>query len=84
MQWTRSMQMSFNSSKCKVMHLGEKNPQKESVMLDKNGESQILECTDIEKDLGVHIDNELSFNEHIIKQVNKANRTLGALKHTIK
>ena len=83
-QWTHSNQMSFNTDKCKVMHMGKKNPFKEYTMVDKYGESEVLECTDVEKDLGVHIDDKLSFNEHITKQVNKANRALGALKHTIK
>ena len=83
-RWTQSMQMAFNSDKCKVMHLGKRNLNKEYTMVDKNGELKVLESTSIEKDLGVHIDNELSFNEHITKQVIKANRALGALKHTIK
>ena len=65
------------------MHLGRGNPQKQYSMLDKNIKLCILESTDVEKDLGVHIDHDLSFTEHITKQVNKANRVLGALKHTI-
>jgi hypothetical protein len=76
--------MSFNAEKCKVMHLGRGNPQKQYTMLNKNSDLCTLEATDIEKDLGVHIDCNLNFNEHITMQVNKANRALGALKHTIK
>ena len=53
-------------------------------MLDNNGQLQAVARTETEKDLGVTIDKELSFNDHISTQVNKANRALGALKHTFK
>ena len=78
------MQMSFNTSKCKVMHLGKRNLLASYVMLDQSTEECTLERTSVEKDLGVHIDDKLSFNDHIVTQVNKANRALGALKHTFK
>ena len=82
--WTQKMQLNFNASKCKVMHLGKENPCLQYTMLNKNNVLCNLESTKLEKDLGVHIDQELSFSEHISKQVNKANRILGALKHTFK
>ena len=82
--WTKQMQMSFNAGKCKVMHLGKQNPHKQYSMLDSNNEHCVLTDTKTEKDLGVLIDCHLSFTEHITAQVNKANRALGALKHTYK
>lgn len=83
-EWTKLMQMCFNASKCKVMHLGKQNPCIPYTMLNANNEQCILERTYVEKDLGVHVDEQLSFKEHVVNQVNKANRALGALKHTFK
>ena len=82
--WTKMMQMNFNASKCKVMHLGKQNLCIPYTMMNKNNEPCQLERTSVEKDLGVHIDDKLSFQQHIVNQVNKANRALGALKHTFK
>ena len=82
--WTKVMQMNFNASKCKVMHLGKQNPCASYTMINQSNEQCELETTSVEKDLGVHIDDQLSFQEHIVNQVNKANRALGALKHTFK
>ena len=36
-----------------------------------------LEKTELEKDLGVHIDPELKFLKHVERQVNKVNMILG-------
>ena len=41
-----------------------------------------LEETELEKDLGVHIDPELKFSKHIERQVNKANRILGLIRRS--
>jgi hypothetical protein len=37
-----------------------------------------------EKDLGVYIDTKLSFDQHITKQVSKANRIMGTIRRTMK
>ena len=39
-----------------------------------------LEETTMEKDLGVHMNPELNFSQHLDRQVNKANRLLGTIK----
>jgi hypothetical protein len=41
-----------------------------------------LEETQIERDLGVQIDSELKFSQHIETQVNKANRLLGLIRRS--
>ena len=46
-----------------------------------NGAVQ-LEETELEKDLGVHIDPELKFSKHVERQVNKANRILGLIRRS--
>ena len=53
-QWSEEWQMMFNVGKCKVMHFGRSNPG--NVYSMKN---QILEHTNLEKDLGVVITSDL-------------------------
>ena len=47
-------------------------------------QTQELEESDVEKDLGVHIDNDLSFNHHIAQASSKANRILGVIRRSFK
>ena len=50
----------------------------------KDGENiNILSKTNCKKELGVHIDSELRFNEHIKNQVKRARRTAGVINSTI-
>jgi hypothetical protein len=83
-EWPKSMCMRFHPEKCKVMHLGHNNKKKEYHMTTSDGSKHILTTTDQEKDLGVTIDDKLSFSKHVSNQVNKANRVLGALRHSFK
>jgi hypothetical protein len=41
-----------------------------------------LEKSDGEKDIGVFVDENLSFNKHIQNQVNKANSIMGLIRRT--
>ena len=41
-----------------------------------------LETTVLEKDLGVNVDPELKFSQHIERQVNKANKILGMIRRS--
>ena len=43
----------------------------------------ILDSTEVEKDLGVHVDNKLNFDHHIAESVKKANKILGMLSRFI-
>jgi len=47
-EWTNKWQMSFNTKKCKVMHVGMANQRFEYVM-----EGQTVDTVDSEKGLGV-------------------------------
>ena len=73
--WANKWKMSFNTSKCRVMHLGYGNTKHEYTL---NGE--VLQETTEEKDLGILIDNELTFSKHIRGIVAKANRMLGLIR----
>ena len=67
----------FNEGKCKVVHMGSYNPKLEYQMKD-----TILTTDTSEKDLGVTIDNELKFHQHIASVVKKTSRMLGLVKST--
>jgi hypothetical protein len=75
--WADKRQMRFNSDKCKVLHLRKNNPKRVYEMRIHGRQEKInLEETQIERDLGVQIDSELKFSQHIETPVNKANRLL--------
>lgn len=76
--WALKWQMVFNASKCKVMHLGSKNPRLDYVM-DNN---TTLDTISEEKDLGVIVDDALKFDRHTESQVNKANKVLGLIRRS--
>ena len=62
------------------MHLGKKND-KHSYMISEGGQIELEETTE-EKDLGIWVDNELGFKDHINKVVNEANSTLGIIRRS--
>lgn len=64
------------------MYLGQNNPCHSYSMITGKGTPHMLLVTDEEKDLGVIMDHRLRFSKHVQAQVNKANRVLGAIKHT--
>ena len=77
MLWSQEWLLGFNENKCKVLHIGHKNPGYNYCM---NG--IILEEVEEEKDLGVLITKNLSFSKYIAKAAAKANSVLGLIKRT--
>lgn len=75
LDWANKWGMSFNISKCKVMHIGNKNP---NFTYEMNG--HLLETVAEEKDVGVFISSSLKPSLHCKKSVEKANRALFCLK----
>ena len=51
---------------------------------DENDTRTILEETTCEKDLGLHVDNQLLFDDHIHQACKKANNIMGAIRRTFK
>ena len=94
--WSEVMQMSFNLSKCHIMHLGQNNPQHQYFMhksshhhRKNNAISYKLLFHDLEEvqnetDLGVCIDNNLKFSDHISAKLAKANKMLQVIRYTFK
>ena len=71
-----------NPSKCKVLHAGNNNP---GCRYEMTIEDQVteLETTQLERDLGVHVDETLSFDQHVNLVTTKCNKLLGLIKSTI-
>ena len=66
-EWSRQWQLPFNANKCKVMHVGSKNPNREYKLND-----MILDASDHEKDLGVIIDESLKVRTHAAAAIKKS------------
>ena len=79
-QWSNKWLLSFHPDKCKVLHLGDKKGPK--FVYNMGGTP--LQETECEKDLGVKIDNNLKFSQHIDTIVNKANSIMGIIRRTFK
>ena len=79
--WCDTWNLYFNSAKCKVMHIGGKNPRKEYKMKVGADTAGIQTCNE-EKDLGVIFDGTLKFDLHIQSAISKANRMIGILRRT--
>ena len=57
--WSRDWKMTFNISKCKVLHTGHRN-----LRFDYKMNGQLLAKVAMEKDVGIHITNTLKPTEH--------------------
>ena len=76
-EWSRTSQLPFNASKCKVLHFGNHNHGQDYTL-----DNQQLKSSDTEKDLGIIIDTNLKFHIQTAAAVKKANQVLGILKKT--
>jgi hypothetical protein len=80
--WAETWKMQFNNKKCKVMHIGKKNPTYQYTMQNSISERTILEETSAERDLGIILSKDLKWKHQVQKAANKANSMLGVLKRT--
>ena len=76
--WASTWQLPLNISKCVALHFGYGNP-KHTYSLD----SQVVARAVCEKDLGVHVTEDLKFSLHVAKCVRKAESVLAAINRTI-
>jgi len=77
--WSDTWQMKFNAEKCKVMHIGAKNPNHNYQV---NGQS--LKDVVEERDLGITMHKTFKVSTQCAAAVKTANRILGMLKRGIK
>ena len=75
--WSNTWLLKFHPEKCKKLHVG-----KPGVCPDHTYKLMgiDLHSCDVEKDIGVLIDGELSFDKHVSTKVNKANATFGVIR----
>ena len=75
--WSTKWLMHFHPEKCKVMKLGR---QRSAVQYHMN--NVVLEEIEAEKDLGVLIDNQLSFKSQVATITAKANKVVGIIRRS--
>jgi hypothetical protein len=78
--WTEDSLLKFHPNKCKTMRIGKSKIKERSYEM--GPERIILERTQVEKDIGVFIDEELSFEMHMESKINKANSIMGIIRRT--
>ena len=87
-KWSSLWLFKFHPDKCKVLSLGykldETPPTFNMVTNSEDGSAnQVkLEATTCEKDIGVHVDDNLSFKDHIYTKIKKANAVMGIIRRT--
>ena len=79
-EWSERWLLRFHPDKCKTMHIGNNNSEPMSYKL--KPDILGMDITTSEKDVGVIIDNKLSFDLHIAEKVNKANSVAGAIRRS--
>ena len=79
--WEKDWDMEFNDTRCYHLHIG-KHDIDLNYTIGKQDRECIITKVDSEKDLGVTIDKNLNFREHILTKINIANRNLGIIFRT--
>lgn len=77
--WANDWQMSFNTDKCSVIHLGKSNMKHKYSLCGSDLRDSINE-----RDLGIIVDNSMKFSEQCNTAIKNANSTLGLIRRTIK
>ncbi len=80
-KWSDEWQLKFNETKCKVLYMGNNN-RKLQYTMDTIDKTVTLDESTNERDLGVLVDNNLTFDEHITLAIKKANQKLALIKRT--
>ena len=84
-QWSDNWLLRFHPEKCHVMKLGNKKSEASYCMKEtRNGENHniTLQESEVERDLGIYIDNSLNFKRHVGHTTTKANQIVGIIRRT--
>lgn len=80
--WSTKWKLLFNLDKCKVMTLGHPLDVSDYTMTQNDGKRISVQRSYLERDLGIMIDSELNFSEHIHMVSKKANGIMAVIKRT--
>ena len=85
--WSEKWLLIFHPDKCKVMNITRKKvTEQRTYIMKRSSDNGILDhplkVVKEEKDLGVTIDNSLTFRKHISMKVNKANQMMGLIRRS--
>ena len=80
--WSDKWLLRFNTDKCKVMHLGHRNPS--SYYLQEGPVRKLLQTVNEERDLGVYVTSDLKPSLHCGRAAAKATSVLGLIRRHFK
>ena len=80
--WTTVWQMDYNQTKCEHLRMGNRPLISQYHLTNKDGNIYPIKTVDAVKDLGIIIDNKLSFDSHINEMTKKANGIVATFKRT--
>lgn len=79
-QWSALWLLKFQPPKCKCMTLTNRGAAEAQRTYTLRGHA--LESYTVEKDLGILVDNQLNFDQHITTQASKANKVMGVIRRS--
>jgi len=82
--WCNRWMLKLNTSKCKVLSVGRILDKTYTYDLEQDHQTTSLERVESIQDLGVLVDERLSFSEHMQNKTNKAYAMLGVIKQNLK
>ena len=82
--WFKEWLLSLNINKCVALNLKMIDSPNNDYFIDTDSGNYKLQNVKLTKDLGVIIDNQLTFNEHIAEKIKKANCMLGLIKRNFR
>jgi hypothetical protein len=84
-EWSDRWLLRFHPEKCHVLKLGRiKSEAKYTMSGEKDGKAYTVQLqeSEVERDLGVFVDNSLNFREHVARVTTKANRVVGVMRRS--